>query len=470
MNQGNPMIYNCSLKWSLTLLLSLFIWISIQGQVNSGYSILVAGHAYGAHAGPNIGLHPPFVNKLNERTDTSVAAIFLTGDIVNVSNSASWAKVEHELADLQLPAYYVMGNHDSNSTGLAVFMKKHGGAYYSFTIQNELYIVLNSTEFDRSISPVQLQFLDSVLQNAASPNRRVFIFFHEVIWNSHEKYRLVRSNDRSKYDLIKNVSNFWQKVYPILTAYPEKNFYLFAGDVGGRPDAVAAFYDRWENVSLMASGMGEVRDENYLEVRILPDTVTFELISLNNAVEMKPIAWYNVPEKPRSIEGPMKVNLSESAIKYEVSPIFNATSYRWDFSNGIAGSSDSAAIELHFDSNFQSGQIMVSAVNDGFGESEPLTLEVQSSDYTAVAVKKVNPGLKVLQNQQSMQIVYQSEKRINGQIRIYNLSGSLLYENECFLHEGLNIKVVDKDLTGKGLLLIELSVGHKRLIQKTILY
>ena len=31
-------------------------------------------------------------------------------------------------------------------------------------------------------------------------------------------------------------------------------------------------------------------------------------------------------------------------------------------------------------------------------------------------------------------------------------------------------KVVDKDLTGKGLLLIELSVGHKRLIQKTILY
>ena len=470
MNHVIPKLSNYKLKRSLALIVILFIWISIQGQVNSGYSILVAGHAYGAHAGTNIGLHQPLMDKLHERTDASTAALFLTGDIVNTSTTASWAQVAKELSDLGYPSYYVMGNHDSNSTGKAIFKEKHGGAYYSFTIENELFVVLNSTESDRSISPVQLQFLSDVLQNAATSNQRVFIFFHEVIWNSHEKYRLVRSNSRSRYDLIKNASNFWQKVYPALRAYPQKNFYLFAGDVGGNPDAIAAFYDRWENVTLFASGMGEVRDENFLEVSILPDTVSFKLIPLKEEVKMKSIAWYNVPQKPQSIEGPVKVSSSELPIKFEVFPVFNATSYRWILNDGMSGSSDSAAIDLQFDSNFQTGKLMVSAFNDGFGESEPLTLNIQSSDYTAVGENEVNQGLTVLQNQQSMQIVYHSEKITNGWIRINNLSGSLIYSDQFLLHEGMNTKVVDKDLTGKGLLLIELSFENKRFSQKMVLY
>ena len=159
MKSANRVKFNLLLKRSSTLLVGLLIWVSMQGQVNSAYSILVAGHAYGAHAGTNIGLHPPLLDKLKVRPENVVSALFLTGDIVNQSTPASWAQVERELIDLQLPAYYVMGNHDNNSIGINVFNKKHGGVYYSFTIQNDLYIVLNSTESDRSISPVQLQFL-----------------------------------------------------------------------------------------------------------------------------------------------------------------------------------------------------------------------------------------------------------------------------------------------------------------------
>ena len=123
--------------------------IIAQSQTNSSYSFYVAGHAYGAHAGKNIGLHPPFLSKLTENKDSSVFALFLTGDIVNQSTTASWNQVEKELSDLNLNSYYVMGNHDNNSVGYEVFRKKHGGAYYSFVYKNELFLVLNSTESDR---------------------------------------------------------------------------------------------------------------------------------------------------------------------------------------------------------------------------------------------------------------------------------------------------------------------------------
>lgn len=470
MKLGNSIILYLVKHTRIFLFLFLIChWSTSNAQTNSGYSILVAGHAYGAHAGLNIGLHPPFLNKLRENTDNSTMGIFLTGDIVNSSTNASWTQVESELVSLKLNAYYVMGNHDNNSVGIAVFKKKHGGTYYSFTYQNELYIVLNSPESDRSISTAQLKFLGEVLKNADSQRKRVFIFFHEVIWNSLEKYRAVRSNSRSRYNYMVSISNFWEEVFPMLTAYPEKNFYLFTGDVGGNPDAIAAFYDRWENVTLLSSGMGEVHDENYLKVSILPDTVTFKLIPLNDKVEMKPITWYNVPEKPGQIEVPANINPPEAAIRYQISPIDNATSYRWNLSNGISGSSDSSAISLHFDDNFQNGKVSVSAVNDGFGESEPAEFEVRAEN-TAITEKEIGSGFSIQQNEQSIQLALFSDRILDARLRIYDQMGRLFYNDYLELNSGLNTKIVAKPKLVKGLIFIELSTKNKRLIQKTILH
>jgi len=291
---------------ALAFLLFSFSCFTGTPQNDSTYSFLVAGHAYGAHAGTNNGLHPPFLKKLTENHD-SVMALFLTGDIVKQSTTASWNQVEKELSTLGIKSYYVMGNHDNNSVGHAVFAKKHAGAYYSLIYKNELYVILNSTESDRSISKKQLDFLDNLISNTDTKWERAFIFFHEVIWNSNIKYKSVRSNSRSRYNQIANISNFWNEVYPKLTALKGKEFFLFAGDVGGNTDAIAASYDQWENVTLLSSGMGEVKDENYLKVNVLPDTVTFQLIPLNDGINMKPITWYNIPEKPDSIFGPLTI-------------------------------------------------------------------------------------------------------------------------------------------------------------------
>lgn len=439
------------------------------GKSQDEYTILVAGHAYGAHAGTNIGLHPPLIKKLSEEKD-SVSALILTGDIVNYSTTASWQQVDKEISTLGLTAFYVMGNHDDNATGKAVFNAKHGGLYYSFKIQNDLYIVLNSTESDRSISPTQLQFLKNTLLDAGSDCHKVFIFFHEVIWNSHEKYKLVRSNSRSRYAQIKDVSNFWTEVFPVLTAISDKNFYLFSGDVGGNPDAISAFYDKWQNVSLLSSGMGEVADENYLKVKIRPDTVLFELVSLNKEIIMKPVEWHSVPQKPGFIDGPEKINTSAPVFSYSVSPVFNATGYFWSFSEGISGKSDSVSIDLQFAVDFQKGQIMASAVNDGFGISEPVILEIRNENYTGFIENKISPEFSVFQSGQVVQIRFYAEEPSESNLQVFNSAWVLLYQKNVSLMQGLNTFSISDFAYHKGLVILSLQTRNQCFSKKVLIY
>lgn len=436
----------------------------------STYSFYVAGHTYGAHAGTNIGLHPPFLKKLIENKDSIVFALFLTGDIVNQSTTESWDQVEEELSDLNLTSYYVMGNHDNNSTGNEVFRKKHGSTYYSFIYKHELYVVLNSTESDRSISPAQLKFLDDIFANTDASWESAFIFFHEVIWNSNEKYKLVRSNSRSRFNQIVNVSNFWYEVYPRLTAFPEKQFYLFAGDVGGNTDAIAASYDRWDNVTLISSGMGEVFDENYLKVVVLPDTVTFKLIALNNAVEMKPITWYNIPEKPDSIFGPTTVSTSQTNYTYFVDSVQNATSYKWTFSEGISGSSDSSFIKLHFEEQFKSGKISVAAIHDGFGESGTEEIQVSVKNSTQISENQNETKFEIQQNQNNLLLKFNSNKPQNAVITFYDFFGRTVYKSAFFVNQGYCSKSIESNnFKFTGLAVIELLIENKRFIKKLVI-
>ncbi|MGE5395848.1 MAG: metallophosphoesterase [Candidatus Saccharibacteria bacterium] len=452
------------------LIMAAHVSFPAYAQNDVSYSFLVAGHAYGAHAGTNPGLHPPFLKKLQEEKDAAIEGLFLTGDIVNTSTAASWAEVEKELSELGLTSYYIMGNHDNNTIGKAEFIKKHGGLYYYFNLHNDLYIILNSTESDRSISTAQLAFLTDVLQKASSTNNRVFIFFHEVIWNSAGKYRLVRSNSRSRYDQIRSVSNFWQKVVPILDIYPEKNFYLFSGDVGGNPDAIAAFYDQVGHMTLLSSGMGEVPDENYMKVNVSPDTITFKIIPLNDAIKTQPVTWYSIPATPLQLTGPSVVNPPQGAVRYEVSPVFNADTYKWTYTGGITGNNDTTFALLSFGSQYQTGTISVKAVKDGFGESDPVSLNVNASGYTSVSEIDYSSSLKIVQNEQYILLNYNADNNSGLQIKIFNLTGKLLYDRVKGSSNGLNTISIDKNSLGKGFVILDIMMDDKHLNKKLMLY
>jgi len=376
----------------LILILIIAIWsVLLCGQSGDTYSFIVAGHAYGAHAGTNLGLHPPLLNSLDAGYDSTATMIFFTGDIVNTSTAESWQQVENELSAYAPVPYYSMGNHDDNDVGHAEFIEKFGALYYAFYFRTDLFIVLNSTESDRSISPVQMEFLNDQLNGAGDTTHNVFIFFHEIIWNSHEKYIGVRSNSRSRYDQILGHSNYWEEVHPMLLDHPDKKFYLFGGDVGGNTDAVAAFYDQWDNVTLLASGMGEVPDENYMLVKVKEDSVSFSLVPLNTSLTLPDIMYFSVPPAPDTIIGPDEVYRGSSGIEYSVPEIPFATAYYWNLPDGLSGINDMNNITVDVDSAFTGGTISVYAERDGFGRGPAIEKPVTGLD-PSVGLQEITAG------------------------------------------------------------------------------
>jgi predicted MPP superfamily phosphohydrolase len=450
----------------ITFILILLSQNMALAQSVNQYSFIVAGHTYGAHARQTLGLHPPFMEKLPAAIDSSAFALFLTGDLVNQSNKASWDQVKTDLASLTIPSYYIMGNHDINSFGYAAFNEKHGGTFYSFYHQTDLFIILNSTKKDRSISSDQVDYLKRILNSSTNSAKRVFIFIHELIWNSHIKYRGVMSNSRSRYDQMVNYSNFWDEIFPILSTDQDRKYYLIAGDVGGNTDAISAFYDTRGNVTFVASGMGEVEDENYLKVNVLEDTVRFTFIPLNEEIIMLPVRFYNVPEKPDTIFGPIEIDPGMVEINYQSGEIFNATSYRWILPDKTSGASSASSILVDFGTGYEYDTIAVCAVNKGFGESEPFKIPIKAEGYNQIPLNSQLPSLEMSfsVSNHTIDIKFKSQKRQSVTLSVFDLQGKCFLTENFNLNEGLSTRELIFHSEYFGILLFSLSNGS---IQQT---
>jgi predicted MPP superfamily phosphohydrolase len=440
---------------------------------DTAYSFIVAGHAYGAHAGGNLGLHPALLNSLDSGFDSLAAFIVFTGDIVNSSTTASWQQVDAELSQYELPYYLVMGNHDNNDIGRQVFTEKFGGTYYAFHWQNDLFIVLNSPLTDRSISQEQLTFLEGQISQAGDTTRNIFIFFHEVLWNSQVKYAGVRSNSRSRYSQIVTYSNYWDEVHPMLVQHSDKQFYVCAGDVGGNTDAVAAFYDQWDNVTLLASGMGEVPDENYLLVRVHnPDSVAFELVALDPGLTLPGIEYYSVPAVPDSIEGPGEVVPGSTGVAYSVPAVFNATSYVWEMPAGLTGTGALNILMADVDSGFTGGVISVSAARDGFGTGPPVSKMI-TAHVTSVDIGRTGKGFMPFECYQADDHLVVRISGLDGEmgnISIFNILGKLLKQERISVRgDYYEWKIIKNELP-EGLVFITVSVQNYRKTGKFIVY
>ncbi|MCF8380163.1 MAG: metallophosphoesterase [Bacteroidales bacterium] len=459
-----PFLFNIALCAFL-----LFQPQKVCSQADSSYSFIAAGHAYGAHTGGNTGLHPAFLNSLHSGYDSSLAFIVFTGDIVNESTLESWQQVEDELSDFPFGYYYVMGNHDDNAVGYQEFQTKFGATHYSYYVGNDLFIVLNSVESGRSISPDQIVFLQEELKRADTQVKNVFVFFHEVLWNSNERYKDVRSNSRSRYDQIKEYSNYWEEVHPLLLAESDKRFYLITGDVGGNPDAIAAFYDNPDNVTLISSGMGEVADENYLLVRVHEnDSVSFDLVALNPDMDLQELEFYSIPCAPGAISGPNIVFGGSTSIEYSVPEVFNADSYFWDLPEGVSGSSSSSIIVLDFANDYSASVLSVSAVKDGFGKGPATSLTIQP-DFTNI------PGINKKSVDLKMDIVSFGEFfkiRISGitgneiQIQISDISGRIIFTEFVKSSDGEAEKQFTRDNSLNKILVISVFNKNQLLTKK----
>ncbi len=245
-------------------------------------SFFVAGHAYGKPAPKGKKeLYPPFKEKfqfLNNNKNITFGV--LLGDVVRYPNS--WPNVLKELEELRMPYYVSRGNHDGP---LESFEKMFGKSYKKFVENNNLFIVLDPNLSEWNISGEQLKFLKEALKKEGRNADHIFIFMHQLIWWSDNKFSEPKPNWQQNRA---ETPNYWSTIEPILEEM-KVPVYLFAGDVGAfskeykKKDHIieyACFQEK--NITYIATGMGGGVRDNMVIVDVYDDkSVNINLIDLN---------------------------------------------------------------------------------------------------------------------------------------------------------------------------------------------
>ncbi len=240
------------------------------------YTFFVAGHTYGKPGQDNPGLYPVFEEKFELINQKTATLGFLTGDIVNVGTEKNWNEVDSVLEQLYANVYYVVGNHDM--TDRPLFESRYGKTYFFFLYQGDLFIALDPNIDHWNISGDQLSFLKQTIVDNADHVKNIFVFFHQLLWWEHgNKYENIKPNSfEGRADSI----NFWTEIEPMFHSL-SNDVYMFAGDVGAAAWSADLMYDHYDNITFVASGMGEGVGDNFVFIHVRNGNVSFELISLN---------------------------------------------------------------------------------------------------------------------------------------------------------------------------------------------
>ena len=243
------------------------------------YSFFIAGHTYGAPGVDNEGLHPPFRNKFDfiQDVESLIFGVF-TGDIVIEGTTQNWDEIDQELNTLDIPVYFAAGNHDI--TDRVLYESRYGQSYYSFMNHSDLFIVLDPNIDAWNISGDQLAFLENVLNSEAQNANNIFVFFHQLLWWEPDNIyqNIVLNSLAGKADTI----NFWSEIEPLF-AELSNPVHLFAGDVGAYNTGSEFMFHQYDNITLIASGMGGNVRDNFVIIDVYEDgSVGYRLIALND--------------------------------------------------------------------------------------------------------------------------------------------------------------------------------------------
>ena len=275
-------------KISLILLVTLFLFScknkSTENDKELAYSFFVAGHTYGNKNTGALGLHPPFKSMFpNIRSHDSIKFGVLLGDIVFRCDTMHWDKVDEEVSELGFPVYFAPGNHDVCKS--KYFKARYsneitGETYFSFYENNDLFIVLDANIDWWNISGAQLNYLTDVL-SANPTDNNIFIFVHQLIWwgKNNEFSKIVPNLPKQS---IPDSLNYWTVIEPILRDRANKVF-LFAGDLGATKETTPFLYSNKNNITYVATGMGNERDDNFIFINVFKNKeVDFELVALQD--------------------------------------------------------------------------------------------------------------------------------------------------------------------------------------------
>ena len=266
---------NQSLLFMIIISLS---FLQVKAQKES-YSFFIAGHTSGKPGVDNQGIHPPLKDKFEYiQSRPEIKFGIFTGDIVKPNpDSIDWDHVDNDIELLGLPVYFAVGNHDMENRPL--FESRYGSTYYSFKYNNDLFIVLDPNLDGWSIKDDQLAFLKSTVQEQCTSSDHIFVFIHQLLWkNNTNIYQFINPNS---YAGLQRPINFWTEIIPIFHQLDNQVTFC-SGDLGACSYSSDFMYDAFDNITFIASGMGEGPGDNFIILNIAEDkSISYDLICLN---------------------------------------------------------------------------------------------------------------------------------------------------------------------------------------------
>ena len=146
------------------------------------------------------GVFPDAVRKLNLLQPEFVMSV---GDLIEGYTEdrevldGEWDEFAGFVEALQMPFFYLPGNHDiSNQVMADVWQARFGPSYYSFVYRDVLFVCLNTESPESTrLSEPQLHWLEDVLA-AHTDVRWTLVFLHKPLWayvNSETKGGLINN-------------------------------------------------------------------------------------------------------------------------------------------------------------------------------------------------------------------------------------------------------------------------------------
>jgi hypothetical protein len=137
------------------------------------------------------------IDKLNLLQPEFVMSV---GDLITgytedtIELNRQWNEFEGMVGRLQMPFFYLPGNHDlTNATQAELWKQRFGATYYHFVYKDVLFLCLNSEDQLRgagrgAISNDQYDYIERVLRENADV-RWTLVFLHQPLWEQTDSQR-----------------------------------------------------------------------------------------------------------------------------------------------------------------------------------------------------------------------------------------------------------------------------------------
>lgn len=256
------------------------------------YSFIVSGHFHGESSNKSTFPAATLLAGIDTLNGLNPSFLMSLGDMFIDVNETYISNYNKSLfSKLKMPLFNAVGNHDIANGNY--YEKVFGKSYYSFVVNSELFVVLNTELNDGSIVDEQLIFLKSILNDASLEKiKNVFIFSHRPIWSENNATYVGLFQGNTRTALGEN--NFEDEIRPLLKKVStNKSVYWISGSMA---DAPASFFYHQEadtKITFMQTAIRDLPRDAVLKVNVKDGEISLAGISLTGET-LLPVESYDL--------------------------------------------------------------------------------------------------------------------------------------------------------------------------------